>query len=80
MMPKEEEVPLLVVGIETKLGAQYLFPDVPATIIEPLLKNEGFRRFEQLSLVNASKSCLVINTRTIRYIFLNGELKWASTV
>lgn len=68
---------LIQVGIETHLGAQYLLPDMPRPVIETLLRG-GITNFEQLSLVNNSKACLVIPTRIIRIIYVDGIIAWTS--
>lgn len=64
---------LVVVGIDTQLGAHYIFPDVPRKTIEDLLITGGLHTFTQLSIVNASGAALVIPTRIIQTIYVDGE-------
>lgn len=71
---------LVTVKITTELEATYEFPDMFLNALETLLASENLHGFAQISLVNASSACLVLPTRIIKTIEVNGEIKWRSRV
>jgi len=71
---------LVLVGIETTLGAPYTFPDMDSEIFDRVLLNdEMWRRLGSLVLTNASGSCLVIPVQIIQRILVDGELRWTAS-
>lgn len=69
-------LPLVKLTIITSLDAEYIFPDVPEKSIEELVKSPNLHGFPSLSIVNQSGACLVLPTRIIKTIAVNGEIKW----
>lgn len=67
---------LVRVTITTELGAVYELPDMFAHVLETLLVSDKLHGFPQISLVNASSACLVMPTRIIKTIAVDGEIKW----
>ncbi len=70
------DTPLVAVMVVTELGAEYHFPDVLRSQIEPLLVSDTLHGFTQLTVINQSGACLVIPKRIIKTIALDGEIKW----
>lgn len=68
-------VELVRVTIETTLGAIYEFPDMPRAELDRLLKdNIAFQG--DLTLSNVSRAVLLLPTRIIKTLAINGEVKW----
>lgn len=67
----------VVVGIETTLGAHYTFPDMEKSIFEMVLaQDESWLRLGSLALTNTSGACLVLPTRIIQKVTVDGEIRW----
>jgi hypothetical protein len=64
-----------VVTIITKTGAKHVFPDMDKNQIFRLLGTQLYSAGD-LTLVNVSGTCLVIATRIIETIELDGEVSW----
>lgn len=71
---------LVQVTITTELGAVYEFPDMFLHVLETLIASETLHGFAQVSLINQSSACLVLPTRIVKTIAVNGEIKWRSRV
>jgi hypothetical protein len=69
-----EKTQLVVVELRTKLGASYVFPDVSHAVLNTLLN--GFMPSAQVAITNVSGACLVIPTRIVESIHVDGEEKW----
>lgn len=76
------KVDLVIVQLETFLLSRYQLPDVPRRIIENLLKNIHGRKIGEvtLTLCNMQGAALVVPSRLISKILVNGEVRWASLV
>ena len=74
------DLSLVVVEVETKLGARYVFPDMPWDVLSELCRNNAILGFSQLSLVNQSGAAFIIPTRIIKSIKANGEVTWVCPV
>lgn len=69
-------VELVKVTIETSLGSTYEFPDMTRSAVERLIKdNISFQG--DLTLANVSGAVMVIPTRIIKTLAVNGEVKWS---
>lgn len=79
-MSNSTELGLVIIEIDTTQGSRYVFPDMPWDVLSVLVQNDTLLGFSQLSLVNQSGAALVIPTRIIRTIRVNGEVKWVSSV
>ena len=64
-----------VVTLVTKTGARHVFPDMDKNQIFRLLGAQLYSA-SGLTLVNISGTCLVIATRIIETIELDGEVSW----
>lgn len=60
--------------IETKLGKTYTFPDVEDTIVAQVLRN--VERHPNITIVNQSNACLVLPTRIVQVLKVDGAEKW----
>jgi hypothetical protein len=69
---------LVEVVVETTLGARYVFPDMPRTMLDNVIKNSGWRSIGQVVLVNVSSSCLTIPSRIVKTVSYDGEVKWTN--
>ena len=69
---------LVVVELETFLLARYRMPDLPLSEAENLFKEIKGRKFgyASLSLANVQQSVLVIPTRIINKIYVDGVERW----
>lgn len=67
-------IKLVDVAVETILGAKYAFPDVEETVVEQVLTS--LERSNNITLVNASNACLILPTRIILTLCMNGVEKW----
>lgn len=67
---------LVKLTILTSLDAEYVLPDMPEKSIEELIKSPNLHGFPSLSLVNQSGACLIIPTRIIKTISVDGEIRW----
>jgi len=66
---------LVEVSIETTLGAVYKFPDMTRAAVERVLK-DNISLQGDLVLTNVSTAALVVPTRIIKTLAINGEVKW----
>lgn len=71
-----ESLELVEVSLTTSLGAKYMFPDMPKHVVETLLTENAFLQFGHLSLVNQSMASLILPTRILEVIVVNGEERW----
>jgi hypothetical protein len=75
---------LVTVGVETQLGAKYVFPDVELEKLEEILPKMksgldpvlSMRYGGQLVLVNASIAVLSMPFRIVEAVTVNGEQWW----
>lgn len=65
------------VGIATKTGSRYDFPDMSKPEIFKVIGPQLFRS-ENMVLVNISGACLTIPVRIIDSIAIDGEVTWRS--
>jgi hypothetical protein len=70
---------LVTVQIDTFFLDRYQMPDVPLVTIEAFLEEHKGRKFptSSFTLVNFHKAVLVIPTRLINSIRVDGEERWA---
>ena len=73
-MTPVHELRLVTIEFETLLGAVYVFPDMDLDELESLLTH--FTLDHSVTLVNASRSCLVIPPRIVKMIRIGGEERW----
>lgn len=73
-------VKLATVTITTELDAVYTLPDMFVGSVESLTNSENLHGFAQISLVNVSGACLIMPSRIIKTIAVNGEVVWRSRV
>lgn len=75
------KVTLVTVGIDTKLGAHYEFPDVDSRELRKVLPESGRMPEGQptLSLINASMSILSVLFRIIKRITVDGKEVWRTS-
>lgn len=72
MFPPQE---LVEVTIETTLGAVYKFPDMTRSVVERIVK-DNISLQGDLVLTNVSQAALVVPTRIIKTLAINGEVNW----
>lgn len=66
---------LVTVTIETRMGAVYQFPDMTRGSVDKLLRdNIAFQG--DIILSNISRATLVLPTRIIKTLAIDGEVKW----
>jgi len=71
-------VALCTVGIETKTGGRYSFPDMERSEVFKVLGPQLLRANDMV-LVNVSGACLTLPTRIIRIIAIDDEVTWRAT-
>lgn len=64
-----------VVGILTKTGSHYEFPDIDKGEIHKVLSSQVYSA-GNLTLVNISGACLTLPIRIIDTIAIDGEVTW----
>jgi hypothetical protein len=69
-MSEDKKRRFVTVGIETSLGAHYLFPDMDMAVLSQLLPKFSDRRppNESFTLVNASTAVLILPVRVIKKV------------
>lgn len=67
---------LVDVEIETFDFSRYSLPKVPFKILWPILKSDNLHGFPSLSIQNQHGAVLIIETRIIRYILIDGQVFW----
>ena len=65
---------LVEVEFETSMGAVYKFPDMEASAVDSALAQLSGQ--PQFTLANVSRACLILPTRIIQKIRVNGVEKW----
>ena len=73
-----DKVEFVTVGIETKLGAHYSFPDMDRSALDRLImRNDNNElRLDAVLLTNASQAVLTIPSRIVSKITVEGEDWW----
>lgn len=69
-------IKLVKLTLTTFLEAEYVLPDVPDKTIEELIKSPSLHGFTTLSLVNQSGACLMLPSRIIKTVAVDGEVRW----
>jgi len=69
------ESQLVEVQVKTTQHSHYVFPDVAREAVERVLA-ENLAASRNLTLVNASGAALVLPTRIIGAVHVDGELRW----
>lgn len=69
---------LVEVRLLTELGKTYTFPDVDAAIAERLVCSWDPTQ-ENVTLVNEAEACLIIPTRRIKTVYIDGLERWKKT-
>jgi len=67
---------LTVVTVTTKLGAKYVFPDMPQGPLDNIVRSSAWITAGRLILVNISAAVLSIDSRLVRSVEYNGEVQW----
>lgn len=67
---------LVEVTIKTKLGAQYVFPDMPRSMLDNVIRLSGWDRIGRLVLVNVSGSVLTLESRIVAAIWYDERAQW----
>jgi hypothetical protein len=76
-LPGISKLRVVTVGIETLLGARYVFPDVDETFARTVIGKLGTGDVPgDLHFVNVSSACLVLPRRIIQNVTLNEEVVW----
>jgi hypothetical protein len=71
------ELKLVTVGVDTKLGAHYSFPDVEAEVLDKVLPRDQSPIIgEVLILINASYAWMSLPSRIIARVTVDGVPKW----
>lgn len=66
---------LVAVEIETTLGALYVFPDMPRSVLEASFRSGKWDE-GQLTLVNVSGAALVMPNRIVKELRYEGQVHW----
>jgi hypothetical protein len=69
---------LVDVIVETHLGARYVFPDMPRTMLDNVIQLSGWERTGQFVLVNVSSAVLTMPARLVKSVAYDGEVKWTN--
>lgn len=67
---------LVEVTIETLLGSKYIFPDMPRGMLDNVITKSGWDKVGRLVLVNVSATCLSMESRIVKTVSYEGEVKW----
>jgi hypothetical protein len=70
------ECVLCILTFTTKLGASYMFPDVPSNVAEAFLRELAVAGDINLTLTNVSCAVLCIPFRILSTVSVNGEERW----
>ena len=67
---------LVSVTLETHFGAKYVFPDMPRDMLDNVIKLSGWEKNGKVVLVNVSAAVLSLESRIVKSISYDGEVKW----
>lgn len=67
---------LVRVEIVTLNGDRYMFPGVQFKMLWLVIRNETIDSFQQISLVNHQRSCLVVVTTELQQVLVDGQPFW----
>ena len=66
-----------VIGIRTRTGARYEFPDMKLADVDPIINHaKSGDSCSQIALHNVSQSVLVVPWKIVDEISMDGEVKW----
>ena len=73
-----DKVELVTVGIETKLGAHYSFPDMDRKELERLVIRDSDNNIllDSVMLTNVSRALITVPVRIIKKITIEGDDWW----
>ena len=73
-----QEVDLVTVGIYTKLGAHYSFPDMDRSALDKLImrNDDNNLSLQAVLLANVSQAVLTVPSRIIKKITIDGDDWW----
>jgi hypothetical protein len=77
-MTQKTESSLVEVTLETLLGARYVFPDMPRSTLEGVIKSSILYATGKVTLANASSAVLTLPSRIVKSISFDGEVKWVN--
>jgi len=69
-------VELVDVEVETFDFRRYSVPSVPFLLFWQIIKSDNLHGLPSLSIVNSDQACLVIPSRLIRFILIDGQVFW----
>lgn len=67
---------LVTVTVKTHLGAEYVFPDMPRPMLDNVIRLSGWETSGRLILVNVSAAVLTMESRIVKSVSYDGEVKW----
>jgi len=67
---------LTEVTIKTRLQATYVFPDMPRSMLDNVIRLSGWEKTGRLVLVNVSGSVLTLEARIVESVSYDGEVRW----
>lgn len=70
---------LTIVTVQTKEGSIYSFPDVPRSVLETVIRQQGWNAAGSVILVNISSACLSLPARIVASLSYDGEVKWTGS-
>lgn len=70
---------LVVVTIKTKQGSEYVFPDVPRSMLDTVIKQQGWNGCGVIVLVNISGASMSMPARIADTLSYDGEVRWTGS-
>jgi hypothetical protein len=70
---------LTVVTIKTHQGSEYIFPDVPRSMLENVIKGQGWNACGIIVLVNVSGASMSMPSRIAATLSYDGEVRWTGS-
>lgn len=75
MSMADQKSDLTVVTIKTTQGSEYVFPDVPRSMLKTIAEH-GWKAAGSVLMVNVSGAVLSLPARIVETVSYDGEVKW----
>jgi hypothetical protein len=79
MTTADQKSDLVVVTIKTLQGSEYVFPDVPRSMLKTIIEQHGWQTAGSVLMVNVSGAVMSLPSRIVATVSYDGEVKWTGS-
>lgn len=79
MTTADQKGDLTSVTIKTTQGSEYVFPDVPRSMLKTIIEQHGWQAAGSVLMVNVSGAVMSLPARIVQTVSYDGEVKWTGS-